>query len=111
MQGRLLAAVLCLWLGFSPRARGAETRPRPHRPTDQELQQVVRRLLGKDVDPQSCQVVSRDRSYLIECRRTECHTCQVTYVITTLAQKSGLWAVSGTRRVRRGDTGECGCCM
>lgn len=103
--------MLCCWLGLLPIARGAETGQRPHRPTDQELQQVVRRLLGKDVDLQSCQVVSRNRSYLIECRRTECHTCQVTYVITTLAQKSARWTVSGTRRVRQGDTGECGCCM
>lgn len=65
----------------------------------------------KDVDPQRCQVVPSGGSYLIECRRTECRTCQVTYVITTLAQEGGLWTVSGTRRVRRGDTGECGCCM
>ena len=64
MQGRLSAAILCLWLGFWPVARGAETGQRPHRPTEQELQQVVRRLLA------------------------------------TLAQKSGLWTVSGTRVAR-----------
>lgn len=103
--------MLCWWLGSLPIALGAETDQRPHRPTDQELQQVVHRLLGKDVDPQRCQVVSRERSYLIECRRTECHSCQVTYVITTLAQKGARWTVAGTRRVHRGDTGECGCCI
>ncbi len=82
----------------------------PH-PSEQEMIETVRRLLGPKQDPRRCQVVQRATLYSIECRNTECHACDVTHVITTLKRKNGTWIVGSTRRERRGDTGECGCCM
>jgi hypothetical protein len=110
MRGRLFAAVLQLLLGRPLCVMAAEEAASAQRPTADEVRQVVRRLLGKDYDPSRCQVAPGEKSYLIECRQTECHTCQVTHVITTLHLRKGLWAVLGTRREPRGDTGECGCC-
>jgi hypothetical protein len=111
MQSRWSAAVVLLWLGGVPCVLAAERAPQAPRPTDPEVRQVVRRLLGKATNLQRCQVIPSGSSYVIECSKTECRACNVTHVVTTLRQQDGQWAVAGSRRERRGDTGECGCCM
>lgn len=102
---------LSLALGWMAWSQAFAREPASPRPSEQELREAVQRLLGTRQDPRRCQVIERDTQYRIECRNTECRTCNVTHVITTLIRKHGTWVIATTRREPRGDTGECGCCM
>jgi len=80
-------------------------------PTRQEIRDIVHSVLGKQIDPEACAAKKGSADYVIECHKTECKSCNVTYVYTTLVRKDGKWRIGGTRRERHGDTGECGCCQ
>jgi hypothetical protein len=85
--------------------------PLSAQPTRQQVRDVVRAVLGKQVDSETCAAKKSGADYVIECHKTECKSCNVTYVYTTLVRKDGKWRVGSTRRQRQGDTGECGCCQ
>jgi hypothetical protein len=74
---------------------------------------IVRRLVSRDADHQSCRVLAsvRDEERYL-CVITECPGgCQVTHVEVTIGVRGSRGRVIS--RVRRdvGDTGACGCCM
>lgn len=110
---RLLSVWVYPWLllGCMLLKQALAAEPAVERPTQGEIRDAVRRLLGPKQEISLCHLAPRAHGYNIECSRTECHSCNVTHVITTLIRKEGRWLIAGTRRERRGDTGECGCCM
>lgn len=109
---QLRVAVVLLRLCAALSSRALSDPAAGAHPSEREMREIVRRLLGAEQDMDRCAIVERnkDKEVRIECRHTEWRTCYVTHVITSLHRKNGKWIIGETRRERRGDTGECGCC-
>ncbi len=105
------AALFSVVVAAAGAAADVPREPPPAKLRDGEIRAIVRRVLGAAQDPARCSAVTTGAVVQIECKRTECNSCNVTHVITRLVQRYGKWQVGGTRRERRGDTGECGCCQ
>lgn len=73
----------------------------------------MRRLHVSTAEASACREVPAVRGEARwECRTTECPgACQVVHLVTVLGERNGRFRRVSQDRQRRGDTGECGCCM
>jgi len=77
------------------------------------LTRAVRRLVSPQADADACRPMAPvGAEQRFECHVTECPgACQVVDVVTVLGLRRGRFRRVSQERVRRGDTGACGCCM
>jgi len=77
------------------------------------LTRAVRRLVSPQADADACRPMAPvGVEQRFECHVTECPgACQVVDVVTVLGLRRGRFRRVSQERVRRGDTGACGCCM
>lgn len=76
------------------------------------LTRAVQRFVDPNSDADVCRPIDPVRGeQRFECRVTECPGgCQVVQVVTVLGLRRGRYRRVSQERVRRGDTGACGCC-